>query len=97
MLSKNYTEARRVSWNIDDLSQSSKAKRLKEIVEEAESDGRKIIVFSFFLDTIRKVTYLLGSKCTQPINGSISPQMRQEIIDYFDKAPTGTVLPATAC
>ena len=94
VLSKNYTEARRVSWNIDDLSQSSKAKRLKEIVEEAESDGRKIIVFSFFLDTIRKVTYLLGSKCTQPINGSISPQMRQEIIDYFDKAPAGTVLPA---
>lgn len=29
-----------------------------------------------------------------PINGSVSPQRRQEIIDEFDNAPAGTVLPA---
>ena len=27
-----------------------------------------------------------------PINGSVPPQRRQEIIDEFDKAPAGTVL-----
>ena len=94
VLSKNYAEARRVSWNVDDLKDSSKAARLLELVNEAESDGRKVIVFSFFLDTIRKVTMLLGNRCTNPINGSVTPQRRQEIIDEFDKAPTGTVLVA---
>ena len=92
--SKNYAEARRVSWNVDDLRDSSKAMRLLELVEETESDGRKVIVFSFFLDTIRKVKMLLGDRCTNPINGSVTPNRRQEIIDEFDKAPAGTVLVA---
>lgn len=94
ILSKRYADARRVSWNVDDLKNSSKAKRLLEIIEEAEDDGRKIIVFSFFLDTIRKITELLGNKCLNPINGSVTPQRRQETIDEFDKAPAGTVLAA---
>lgn len=94
VLSKNYAEARRVSWNVDDLRDSSKASRLLELVEEAESEDRKVIVFSFFLDTIRKVTMLLGKRCTNPINGAVTPQRRQEIIDEFDKAPAGTVLVA---
>ena len=94
ILSKRYADARRVSWNVDDLYNSSKAKRLLEIIEEAEDDGRKVIVFSFFLDTIRKITELLGNRCLNPINGSVPPQRRQEIIDEFDKSPTGTVLAA---
>lgn len=94
VLDKNYAEARRVSWNVDDLKDSSKAARLMEIVNEAESEGRKVIVFSFFLDTIRKISLLLGDKCTNPINGSVTPQRRQEIIDEFDNAPAGTVLVA---
>lgn len=94
VLSRNYMESRRVSWNISDMNKSSKATRLIELVDEAKSDGRKIIVFSFFLDTIRKVTKILEGRCTEPINGSVTPQKRQEIIDEFDSAPSGTVLPA---
>lgn len=94
VLSKRYADARRVSWNVDELQNSSKAKRLLEIIEEAEDDGRKVIVFSFFLDTIRKITELLGNKCLNPINGSVTPQRRQEIIDEFDISPAGTVLAA---
>ena len=92
VLNKHYNEARRVSWNVEDLHNSSKATRMLELIQEAESEGRKVIVFSFFLDTIRKISLLLGSRCTNPINGSVSPQRRQEIIDDFDKAPAGTVL-----
>ena len=47
VLSKNYAEARRVSWNVDDLKDSSKASRLLELVEEAESENRKVIVIFF--------------------------------------------------
>lgn len=94
VLEKHYADARRVSWNVDDLHNSSKARRLLEIIEEAEAEGRKVIVFSFFLDTIRKITVLLGERCLNPINGSVTPQRRQEIIDEFDSAVAGTVLAA---
>lgn len=92
VLNKKYNGARRVSWNIDDLSNSSKAQRLKEIVEEAEAEGRKVLVFSFFLDTIAKIHDFLSGKCLDPINGSVNANRRQEIIDEFDKSPAGTVL-----
>lgn len=92
VLSRSFTDARRVSWNVDDLENSSKARRLKEIVEEAEAEDRKVIVFSFFLDTVHKVTQFLGEKSLNPIYGAITPQRRQEIIDEFDDAPAGSVL-----
>lgn len=92
VLAKSFMEARRVSWNVPDLHQSSKAKRLLELLEEAKEDGRKVLVFSFFLDTIRKIAELLGNQCLSPIYGAISPIRRQEIIDEFDQAPAGTVL-----
>lgn len=92
VLSKSYNGARRVSWSVNDLRNSSKATRMLEIIEEAKSEQRKVIVFSFYLDTIQKVADLLGTQCTEPINGSISPSRRQEIIDEFDQAPAGKVL-----
>ncbi len=93
VLEKKIMQARRVSWNIDDLSKSSKMNRLKEIVEEAKNDNRKILVFSFFLDTINKVVDALGmDACLNPINGSVNVNRRQEIIDEFNNAPAGTVL-----
>lgn len=94
VLSKNFAAVRRVSWNVDDLKDSSKAQRMLELIEEAGSDGRKVIVFSFFLDTIRKISLMLGNRCTDPINGSVPPQRRQEILDEFEAAPAGAVLVA---
>ena len=94
VLSQNFANARRVSWHVDDIRYSTKANRMLEIIEEAKEDNRKIIVFSFFLNTIEKVCNLLGSQCMEPINGSVPPNRRQEIIDEFEKAPAGTVLAA---
>ena len=93
VLSKQHAAIRRVSWNcVDDLKDSCKAKRMKELILEAEEENRKILVFTFFLDTIRRVQEFLGKRCVGPITGSVSPQRRQQIIDAFDNAPAGTVL-----
>lgn len=92
VLSKNYAASRRLSWDADDLKKSCKATRLLEIIEEAKAEDRKVLVFSFFLDTIRTIGGLLGTRCYGPINGSVPPPRRQEIIDAFDKAPSGSVL-----
>ena len=91
---QNFMAARRVSWNVSDLSRSSKARRMLEIVEDAKEQERKVLIFSFFLDTVAKVAALLGESCMEPITGSVSPARRQEIIDEFDQAPSGASLVA---
>ena len=45
LYSKSYSAIRKVSWNVDDLKDSSKANRLKDIIENAKEEGRKVIVF----------------------------------------------------
>ncbi len=92
VLSKNFMGTRRLSWNVDNLNESCKARRMMEIITEAESEGRKVLIFSFFLDTIRKIHEYLGDRCCNPINGSLPPQRRQEIIDQFNDDPKKTVL-----
>ena len=94
VLHKRYAEARRVSWNVDNLDNSSKARRMVELINEAEEDGRRILIFSFFLDTIHKICEYLGTRCWGPITGSTDIQKRQDIINDFDTAPPGSVLVA---
>lgn len=92
VISKNFNAMRKVSWNVENLEKSCKAKRMKELIKEAELDGRKVLVFSFFRENISKISAILGTRCHGPITGSVSPQQRQKIIDDFDDAPAGSVL-----
>lgn len=92
ILGKHYMDARRVSWNLDDLAESSKAKRLKEIIDQAEDEGRKILVFSFFRETVKKVSEMFNRRCVGTITGEVSSEKRQAIIDKFEVAPAGTIL-----
>ena len=89
---ENFMAMRQVSWDVPDLAKSSKAKRLLELCDEAAEDGRKVIVFSYFRETIRKVQELLGRRALEPITGSVSPARRQEIVDAFGAADDGTAL-----
>lgn len=92
LLEGNYMAVRQVSWNVEDIQKSSKAARLVEICDAARENGRKIIVFSFFLHTIEIVQKLLEGRCYGPISGGISGAKRQEILDEFEKSEPGSVL-----
>ena len=92
LLEGNFSQIRRVSWNAEQLADSVKAARLLEIADQAKTEGRKIIVFSFFLDTIRRVQELLGDRVYGPISGSIPADRRQELVDRFAEGPDGSVL-----
>ena len=92
VLAKHQTGIRRVSWMIEDLNKSSKARRMREIIADAEDDGRKVLVFSFYRDTLKAIASFLGSRCTQIINGSVPVERRQQIIDEFEDMPAGSVL-----
>lgn len=92
IMAKNFMAMRRIGWHSADLNKASKAIRLKEILEEARMEGRKVLVFSFFRDTAEKVMRLAGERAFGPINGSVPSAKRQEIIDAFSAAPEGAVL-----
>ena len=95
VLQGSFMDVRRVSWrNEDYLNTSAKVQRLKEIVEDASEDARKVLVFSFFLDTLEKVKTVFGDACIGVINGAVPVEERQNIVDAFEAAPAGSVLAA---
>ena len=88
----NFTASRRVGFLQKDLSTSSKAERLMELCREAETAGRKTIIYSYFRDTIAKVEDLLKDRCAGTITGSTAVSERQAIVDRFTDAQPGSVL-----
>ena len=95
VLNGSFMDVRRVSWrNEDYLNTSAKVQRLREIVEDAAEDSRKILVFSFFLDTLEKIRTVFGTQCVGVINGAVPVEERQNIVDAFEAAPAGSVLAA---
>lgn len=88
----NFMTMRRVGYLQDDISHSSKAVRLLELCDMAKDEGRKIIVFSFYLDTISKVCDLLKDRDVFRISGSTSIADRQAIVDEFTNSKAGSVL-----
>jgi hypothetical protein len=75
-------------------SKSRKVQRLVEIVEEAEDNGRRVIVFSYFRDVLDKVARNLPGRVFGPLTGSVPPAKRQTMVDEFSAAGHGAVLVA---
>ena len=87
--SGNFMAMRRVSW---DSLNSTKAERMVELCLQALSEGRKVVIFSYFLETLSFVTDLLLGKSLPIISGKLSLEKRQEILKQFDE-PVARVLP----
>ncbi|MGH3630835.1 MAG: DEAD/DEAH box helicase, partial [Sciscionella sp.] len=71
---------------------SAKLERLSEIVSEGIDDGRKVIVFSYFLGVLDSIARRLGPVAMGPLTGSVPPHARQELIDGFTRHPSAAVL-----
>ena len=92
VLMKNFMAMRRVSFLQEDLTTSSKAARLRELCDEMREEGRKAVIYSYFRETVRKVSSLLEKECTGVLTGSVPVAERQKILDHFEEAPAGSVL-----
>lgn len=90
----NFMAVRRVSWNVEQPVDCGKLQKLKEICEDAREEGRKVIVFSYFRDTLERVAEALGEDCTGIIHGGVKTEDRQAMIDVFAQAQDGAVLVA---
>lgn len=85
----NFMAMRRVSW---DSLNSTKAERMTELCLQALSEGKKVVIFSYFLDTLSFVSDLLLGKALPVISGKLSLEKRQDILCQFEE-PIARVLP----
>lgn len=73
---------------------SMKVDRLLEIVSEAEANGRRVIVFSYFRDVLEHLADRLPGEVFGPLTGSLPARDRQTLVDKFSAASEGAVLVA---
>ncbi|WP_405812177.1 DEAD/DEAH box helicase [Streptomyces sp. NBC_01520] len=71
---------------------SAKLNRLRELVTEAEENGLKVVVFSYFREVLRTVREALGDGVFGPVSGSVPAARRQELVDAFGAADGHAVL-----
>jgi SNF2 family DNA or RNA helicase len=71
---------------------SEKVQRLKDIVEEAEDNKRRVIVFSHFREVLNRVAAELPGPVFGPLTGSVAAHERQRMVDQFSGAAHGAVL-----
>jgi SNF2-related domain/Helicase conserved C-terminal domain/Helix-hairpin-helix domain len=80
------------------IKRSAKLARLTDIVEEANEEGLKVIVFSFFRDVLAIVRQacelVLPGAVYGPLTGSTAPAERQRLIEALGEHPGGAVLVA---
>ncbi|MEY9889879.1 superfamily II DNA or RNA helicase [Catenulispora sp. MAP12-49] len=89
---RNFMAMRRAAYASGDPATSAKLRRLVEICDEAEANGRKVVVFSYFRDVLETVCRTLGERATGPLTGSMQPQHRQELVDDFTASKKPGVL-----
>ncbi|MBW9208654.1 DEAD/DEAH box helicase [Mumia sp. zg.B21] len=75
-------------------SDSQKMERLIDVVEEAEANDRRVIVFSHFREVLSRVARELPGPVFGPLTGSVPAAARQDMVDKFAAAGNGAVLVA---
>ena len=73
---------------------SAKVQRLIEIVDEAEQNGRRVLVFSHYRQVLEQVCRVLPGLVIGPLTGSVPAARRQQMVDEFGEAGDGAVLVA---
>ncbi len=71
---------------------SAKLERLAELVDDAMDEGRKVVIFSEFHDTLEAVRARLTVPTFGPIIGAVSGEQRFSIIRDFTNQEGGAVL-----
>lgn len=90
--SGNFMAMRRAVFLTDNPADSPKLTRLREIVEEATDNDRKVIVYSYFRDVLDRVYNALGPLALGPLTGSVTGPRRQELVDQFSTRREPAVL-----
>ncbi len=90
--SGNFMLMRRAAFLTPDPMDSPKLRRLLEIVDDAAANGRKVVVFSFFLEVLDRICAAAPVPAFGPLTGAMAPPQRLALIDEFSGADGPGVL-----
>jgi len=90
VFASDFMGMRRATTLMGEALAPSKAERLEELFDDHRESGRKVIVFSFFLDVLKAVESQF--KAVGTIDGSVSPKDRMKLVDKFTKSEGHAVL-----
>jgi superfamily II DNA or RNA helicase len=86
----NFMAMRRAAYA--EPATSAKLKRLLELVGDAEANGLKVVVFSYFRTVLATVGAALDGRAHGPLSGDVSAERRQRVVDEFSAAAGHAVL-----
>lgn len=83
VLAGNFMAMRQAAYNAP-AADSAKLQRILDVLEDAEQNGLKVLIFSFFLGVLERVTAAVApGPAFGPITGATPPDGRQQIVDAF--------------
>ncbi|GAA1871607.1 DEAD/DEAH box helicase [Myceligenerans crystallogenes] len=88
----NFMAMRRAAFDVERPEDSAKLVRLKALVDEAVANGRRVIVFSYFIDVLDQVMAVLGDVAVGPLTGRVKIAERQEMVDSLSQETGPRVL-----
>lgn len=83
---------RRAGFAGKDKEHSEKIANVYNICHEANGNGDKVIIFSFFKLVLEKLKIILGDRVVGMISGDISTAERQNLIDKLEQSDSGAIL-----
>lgn len=87
----NWMAMRRAPMTTPDVV-PAKLARVHDLVDKSEETGRKVLIFSFFLDVLDRLGDALGDRVVGTVTGAVSPTGRQDLVDKLADAKPGSVL-----
>ena len=82
----NFMAMRQAAYAPGTAAGAAKIARLVDLVEEATSNDRKLVIFSFFRGVLSAIADVLGDVAMGPLTGSVPPTKRQKLVDDFTSA-----------
>ena len=83
--SGNFMAMRQAAYQGATVESSAKLDRLVELVTEAQANSAKVIVFSYFLNTLEVVRNVLPGTVFGPLTGAVGSADRQALVDDFTR------------
>ena len=93
----NFSAMRRAAYVSADPTESAKVERLLELITEARRNGRRVVVFSYFLSVLATVTAALrdtgvAPDALGPLTGATPVAERQDMVDALASGETGVLV-----
>jgi len=73
-------------------ARSAKLDRLEELLDEYRENGRKVLVFTYFLDVLAALNERFGPHVVGTITGEVPPEERQQLADQLAAAEGHAIL-----